>query len=386
MPMRTPTPSVMRKAAAQVRRSVQLSIAAGVIPVPAVDLVVIQRVQLRLIRQLSTLFQVPYSIREAKAVLMQVPLVAGSNPSLAVQSAGSVSKWLPAYGLLIGTGSVASLAGFSTHQLGQLLLQHFTRGGCLTNFNLSSVETEIAEAPATTQKAPESVVLAETQAVAETEKEAPPPTIVPAQVMAETAETAPETEAPIVTEMKTVTEIAEEKPLTAEKTAFSVNAAPAMLSDSVAEIPPPPVSVATQAEQPVMANEETKPETVPLVTMPLTVEAVSVETLTVAVPETPEADALRREEANPVVDSVENVTQAENTENTTTAPPATVETVAPDNDKKPLCRKCLFWWLVLLLVGVGMGSWLVLQTPVSSLPSATLTEPAQSVSGSALGQ
>jgi uncharacterized protein (DUF697 family) len=113
-----------------------LAVLAGLLPVPGVDLIVLQRLQIGLIRRLTTLYQRPFSYLQAKKILSLVPSVEGANALVVLQAVGSISKLMPGYGLLAGVSSTAISGGIGTHSLGQLLQQHFARGGHLNNFSL----------------------------------------------------------------------------------------------------------------------------------------------------------------------------------------------------------------------------------------------------------
>ncbi len=372
-----PSAAMMRRAATQVRRSVQLAVAAGVIPVPAVDLVVIQRVQLRLIRRLSQIFQVPYSTREAKAILVQVPLVAGSNPSVAVQGAGSVSKWLPAYGLIVGTGSVASLAGFSTHQLGKVLSRHLANGGCLADFKwpLETESTEekmaiVAEVvPPVVASEPEPEVTSKAPVLAETISE-PVAVVTEEETSSASSETAENAE--VVAEV-TITTTPE--PIVEEKTPIINETTEAELVTDITPSAPADIEPAPVAESEPSAVEIDLP-----VSMPLKMETISVETLTVELTENtkPETEAQAViSEPEPAIVPVS--TQTEHSESEVLAVSSTEAPAQPTQ----LCQKCLFWWIVLLLVAVGIGSWVVLyESPPKQInePALRMEEPAKTVS------
>jgi len=139
----------------------------GLVPIPLVDLIAIGGLQIWLIRELSKLYDVPFSSNRAKALVSG--LIGGGAPSILTGGIVSLVKFVPVVGSLLGAVVAPSLSGTSTLAVGRVFSTHFKTGGTLLDFDAdkmrhhyeeelakakSSVEAEKpAQAPTATAKA-----------------------------------------------------------------------------------------------------------------------------------------------------------------------------------------------------------------------------------------
>lgn len=106
-----------------VQHHVVLSIGGGLVPIPLLDIAVVTAIQLDMLRQLATAYEVDYSATQGKALLTAV-----AGGSLARISA-DVIKAIPGLGTLLGSISMPILSGASTYAVGQLAIEQLeTRG------------------------------------------------------------------------------------------------------------------------------------------------------------------------------------------------------------------------------------------------------------------
>jgi uncharacterized protein (DUF697 family) len=107
--------------------------AAGLIPVPLVDIAAVGGVQLQMLRRLSEIYVVPFSENQGKSIIASV---AGAVvPELSAAGISSAFKFVPVVGTAVGTCSMAVFSAGATWVIGKVFIQHFASGGTLLDFN-----------------------------------------------------------------------------------------------------------------------------------------------------------------------------------------------------------------------------------------------------------
>jgi uncharacterized protein (DUF697 family) len=107
--------------------------AAGLIPVPLVDIAAVGGVQLQMLRRLSEIYGVPFSENQGKSIIASV---AGAVvPELSAAGISSAFKFVPVVGTAVGTCSMAVFSAGATWVIGKVFIQHFASGGTLLDFN-----------------------------------------------------------------------------------------------------------------------------------------------------------------------------------------------------------------------------------------------------------
>ena len=106
--------------------------AAGLIPMPLVDLAAVGGVQIQMLRRLSQIYGVPFSKNRGKA------LIAGFAGTMIPATTGigmaSFVKSVPLIGTAVGGIATPALAVGATYAIGMLFIQHFATGGTLLDF------------------------------------------------------------------------------------------------------------------------------------------------------------------------------------------------------------------------------------------------------------
>lgn len=118
-----------------------LSLGAGMIPVPIVDVVAISGIQLKLITDLSRLYEVPFTRHRAQAIVLSLFAGVGSL-SLATGIVGSLLKTLPGAGSLLGAATLPVTATAFTYAVGQVFIEHFESGGTLLDFDTTAAKRQ----------------------------------------------------------------------------------------------------------------------------------------------------------------------------------------------------------------------------------------------------
>ena len=107
--------------------------AAGLIPVPFVDLAAIGGVQIQMLRRISQIYGVPFSENRGKALIASL---AGSMiPVSSGIGAASLIKGVPIVGTVISAFAMPALSAGATYAIGMVFIQHFASGGTLLDFN-----------------------------------------------------------------------------------------------------------------------------------------------------------------------------------------------------------------------------------------------------------
>lgn len=125
-------PSEARRAHARklVNRYAALASSVGLLPMPLVDMLAAGSLQLKLIRELSIVYEAPFSGQRAKAVI--AALIGGGQTALLIKS---MLKFVPVVGYPLIAVPAAATAGGLTYAIGKVFIFHFELGGTLLDFD-----------------------------------------------------------------------------------------------------------------------------------------------------------------------------------------------------------------------------------------------------------
>jgi uncharacterized protein (DUF697 family) len=107
--------------------------AAGVLPIPLVDLIAVGGLQLQMLRRLSQIYDVPFSVNRGKSVIAS--LAGALIPTTSGIGAASVLKAVPVLGTALASFVMPVLSAGATYGIGKVFIQHFESGGTLLDFN-----------------------------------------------------------------------------------------------------------------------------------------------------------------------------------------------------------------------------------------------------------
>jgi uncharacterized protein (DUF697 family) len=106
--------------------------AAGLLPVPVLDLAAVAAVQLQMLRRLSRIYDIPFSKNRGKAILASF---AGTMiPASTGLGVASMAKTVPVAGTAIGALTAPALSVGATYVIGMAFIEHFASGGTLLDF------------------------------------------------------------------------------------------------------------------------------------------------------------------------------------------------------------------------------------------------------------
>ena len=102
----------------------------GLLPIPVVNIAAVTTVNVRMVQQLSELYQVPFQRDRARAMI--VSLIGGAVPTGFGVATSSTLMFIMPGGVLVGLGVSAITAGAVTRAIGQVFAESFendARGG-----------------------------------------------------------------------------------------------------------------------------------------------------------------------------------------------------------------------------------------------------------------
>jgi uncharacterized protein (DUF697 family) len=111
--------------------------AAGLIPVPLVDIVAVGGVQLEMLRRLSEIYSVPFSENRGKSLIASLAgsVIPASTATTTVVGVSSALKAVPGVGTVISAFTMPAFSACATYVIGKVFIQHFASGGTLLDFN-----------------------------------------------------------------------------------------------------------------------------------------------------------------------------------------------------------------------------------------------------------
>jgi uncharacterized protein (DUF697 family) len=97
----------------------------GLVPLPVVNIAGIAAINLRMVKQLSDLYQVPFERDRTRSLI--VGLIGGAVPTGVGTATSSIMMWIVPGGLLLGLGASAVTAGALTRGIGLVFIESFER-------------------------------------------------------------------------------------------------------------------------------------------------------------------------------------------------------------------------------------------------------------------
>ena len=111
--------------------------AAGLIPVPLIDVVAVGGVQLQMLRTLSEIYGVPFTDNRGKSVIASLAgaIISASTATTTAMTFGSLIKGVPGIGSAVGALTMPVYSAGATYVIGRVFMKHFASGGTLLDFN-----------------------------------------------------------------------------------------------------------------------------------------------------------------------------------------------------------------------------------------------------------
>jgi uncharacterized protein (DUF697 family) len=111
--------------------------AAGLIPIPLVDMAAVGGVQLQMLRRLSEIYGIPFSDNRGKSIIASLAgaIIPASTATTTAMTFSSLLKGLPGIGTMAGALSMPVFSAGVTYVIGKVFIKHFASGGTLLDFN-----------------------------------------------------------------------------------------------------------------------------------------------------------------------------------------------------------------------------------------------------------
>lgn len=122
------------RAEAIIQRNVLWSLGAGLLPLPLLDVVLASGVQLKMLKELSDLYEVKFSESIVKKLIASLSSSV-SGVALGAAVGVSVAKLIPIVGTALGVATAPLFVGSFTYATGRIFLMHFESGGTFLDFD-----------------------------------------------------------------------------------------------------------------------------------------------------------------------------------------------------------------------------------------------------------
>ena len=126
--------------------------AAGLMPVPVLDVSAVLGIQIAMLRSVAAVYGVPFNRRMVKPLL--VSLVNAGSAFMLAGPAASLVKFVPFVGSAIGMLTLPALSSASCYATGRVFIAHFESGGTFLDFDPGSARAFYAKLTSSAQKAP----------------------------------------------------------------------------------------------------------------------------------------------------------------------------------------------------------------------------------------
>lgn len=138
---KSPEPvSRVGRADAIIRRNMLWALGAGLVPVPIADMVAVTGIQVKMLAELSELYDL--SFREDIAKKLIASLLSGVlGVGAGAVIGASLGKLIPFVGTAFGIVTVPVISGAFTRALGKVFVMHFETGGTLLDFEPHKVRS-----------------------------------------------------------------------------------------------------------------------------------------------------------------------------------------------------------------------------------------------------
>ena len=127
-----------------IKNNLLWSAGTGVIPLPLVDAAATAAVQIRMLKQLSDLYGVPF--REDRIKNICSALVGGLGAPVVGGTVGlSAIKFVPVIGPIVALLAMPASSAALTYAVGKVFVQHFASGGTFLDFDPKTVREHFAK-------------------------------------------------------------------------------------------------------------------------------------------------------------------------------------------------------------------------------------------------
>jgi uncharacterized protein (DUF697 family) len=113
------------------------SVIPSLVPFPAVDLVAVTGIQLKMLHSLANIYDVAFKEELVRAAISS--LIGGTVALSVSRLASSAIKLIPGVGTMLGSLVMPAISGGTTYAVGKVFIQHFESGGTFLTFDAGKV-------------------------------------------------------------------------------------------------------------------------------------------------------------------------------------------------------------------------------------------------------
>jgi len=141
-----------RRSRAMVQSYVGWASAAGLLPIPVLDVSAVLGIQIAMLKSIARVYGVPFNRSMVKPLL--VSLVNAGSACVLAAPAASLVKFVPFVGSALGMLTLPALSSASCYATGRVFIAHFESGGTFLDFDPASARAFYAKLFSSAQKAP----------------------------------------------------------------------------------------------------------------------------------------------------------------------------------------------------------------------------------------
>jgi len=117
-----------------IKTHMMISMGAGLVPLPLLDVVAVTAVQLDMLRQLANHYNLDFNEQSGKSFISAI------GGSLLARMGASAMKTIPIIGSILGGVTMSILSGASTFAIGNVFKEHFKMGGDFSNIDVDQAK------------------------------------------------------------------------------------------------------------------------------------------------------------------------------------------------------------------------------------------------------
>ena len=122
-----------------IKTHMMLSMGAGLVPLPLLDVVAVTAIQVDMLKQISSHYNIPFSEQAGKSWISAI------SGSVLARMGASTIKAIPFVGSILGGVTMSALSGASTYALGNVFKEHFRKGGDLSDMDVDKAKAYFKE-------------------------------------------------------------------------------------------------------------------------------------------------------------------------------------------------------------------------------------------------
>lgn len=130
-----------------VHRNMAWAAGGGLIAIPFLDIAAVTSVQLKMIKELTNVYDIKFSKKLGRSIIASILGGAGSSAlaysKVGAIATGSLMKVVPLVGTFFGAATMSVFATAITYGVGKVFIKHFEKGGTLEDLDVDEAKKEV---------------------------------------------------------------------------------------------------------------------------------------------------------------------------------------------------------------------------------------------------